>query len=420
MMGSQTMRTCEIEERGGRRSLRLPREFWFRRDEWDLEIPPGWNVSVCRMHGDDRPVLPEAEIERRISRPTGTAPLKELAAGRKEVAIVVDDMTRPTEASFISRCVLGPLLDAGISPESIRFLVSLGTHGAHDREDFRKKLGEHVVENFRIYNHNCYENCVEVGRTRRGVPLKFNAELMKCDLKIGIGAILPHLYVGYSGGGKILLPGMAHIDTIDRFHSSLLPDQKGRKGDSNPLCGDIEDAVRLTGFDLKVDVLVNTRGQIVDLYAGHPVTVYREGIAAAEEVYRSEFHKEQDVVIANAYLKANEGDIAMLLGFRSLKKKGGTCVLVMSSPTGQMTHYLMRSFGKFIGGRQWVTRSHLPQDAELIVLSEYKDRTSFDSFDGEAGILWMRSWEDVLAHLRAKHQGSVDVCVYPDGTIQYV
>ncbi len=412
--------TYEVEERGGRRSLRLPREFWFRRDEWELEIPASWNLSVCRMHGDEWPVLTEAEIEKRISCPEGKLPLKELASRRKEVAIVVDDMTRPTEASSIVPHVLRLLSESGISSDNIRFLVSLGSHGAHDREDFRKKLGEDVVENFRVYNHNCYENCVEVGQTRRRVPLKINAELMKCDLKIGIGAILPHLYVGYSGGGKILLPGMAHIDTIDRFHSSLLPDQKGKKGDSNPLCDDIEDAVRIIGFDLKVDVLVNTRGQIVDLYAGHPMDVYREGVAAAEKVYRSEFHGEQDIVLANAYLKANEGDTAMLLGFKSLKKKGGTCVLVMSSPTGQMAHYLMRSFGKFIGGRQWVTRSHLPQDAELIVLSEYKDRTSFDSFEGEAGIRWMKKWEDVLEHLKGKYQGIVNACVYPDGTIQYV
>lgn len=420
MNGLGTGLTYECERKDGKRVLRLPREFWFRRDEWELEIPQAWDLSVCRMHGDGRPVLSEREIERRISRPAGTAPLKELAKGRKEVAIVVDDMTRPTEASMIIPLVLRPLLDAGISPDNIRFLFSLGSHGAHDREDFRKKLGEDVVERFRVYNHNCYENCVEVGRTRRGVPLKINAELMRCDLKIGIGAILPHLYVGYSGGGKILLPGMAHIDTIDRFHSSLLPDQKGKVGDSNPLCSDIEDAVRLTGFDFKVDVLVNTRGQVVDLYAGHPMSAYREGILAAEKIYRSEFHCGQDVVITNAYLKANEGDIAMLLGFRSLKEKGGTCVLVMSSPAGQMTHYLMRSFGKYIGGRQWVTRSHLPEETELIVLSEYPDRTSFDSFDGEAGILWMKRWEEVLEHLNRKHTGKVKACVYPDGTVQYV
>jgi nickel-dependent lactate racemase len=261
---------------------------------------------------------------------------------------------------------------------------------------------------------------VEVGRTRRGVSLKINEELMTCDLKIGIGTILPHLYAGYSGGGKIVLPGLAHIDTIDQFHSSLEPDQKGRKGDLNPLCGDIEDAVRLTGLDFKVDVLVNTRGRVIDLYAGHPVTTYREGIKAAERIYKSDLHEEQDIVLSNAHLKVNEGDIAMLLGFRSLKRRGGTCVLLMNSPTGQMTHYLMRSSGKFIGGRQYVTRSHLPEDCELIVLSEYKDRTSFDSFDSEARILWMKRWDEVLDYLRAKHQGKVDLCVYPDGTIQYV
>jgi nickel-dependent lactate racemase len=410
----------EVIEKSGEKRLKLPREYWFRRDEWTLGFPRDWDVNICRMRGDQWPVLTQDEIGEKLAHPVGSSGIAPLARGKREVAIVVDDMTRPTEASSLARYVIDELRMAGIKEDNMRFLVSLGCHGAHDQQYLRKKLGDHIVENYRVYNHNCYENCIDVGKTRRGIPLKINSELMRCDLKIGIGAILPHLYVGYSGGGKIVLPGLAHIDTIDQFHSSLLPEEKGKVGTLNPLCGDIEDAVRLVGLDFKIDVLVNTKGQSIDLYAGHPVDVYKEGIKSARSAYGSETYRDQDIVIANAYLKANEGDIALLLGFQSLRKSGGTCVLIMNSPTGQMTHYLMRSCGKYTGGRQWVTRSHLPDQTTLVVLSEYKDMTSFDSFDSQEDIIWMKSWQEVLGYLKSKYPGETNVGIYPDGTIQYV
>ena len=409
-----------IVQRGEEQSLRLPREFWDRQDQWTLKFPKSWKIRVSRMWGDALKPKTLKEIGDRLENPLGTRSLRDLARGRKEAVIVVDDMTRPTRAEPLAGYIVNQLLEAGIKQDNIRFILSLGSHGAHGQDDFRKKLGSALVENYRVYNHNCYENCTYAGETRRGLPLMINSEFMKCDLKIDIGAVLPHLYVGYSGGGKIVLPGLAHMDTIDRFHSSLLPDQKGKVGDLNPLCGDIEDAVRLVGLDFKIDVLVNTRGEVVDLYAGAPDDVYGQAVTAAQQIYRSDFHEDQDIVVTNAHLKANEGDIAMLLGFKSLRKTGGICVLLMNAPKGQMTHYLMRSFGKYTGGRQWVTRSRLPEGTELIVLSEYKDMTSFDSFDSQESIVWMSSWKDVLKHLKARFPGKAKVAVYPDGTIQYV
>ena len=291
---------CEIEmydvvEVGDEKVLKLPREFWHRRDEWTLNFPGEWEIHICRMHGDQfRPLNPK-ELREKLRDTIGSSTIREIAREKKEVAIVVDDLTRPTEASLLAKFVIDDLLEAGIEKNNIRVLISLGSHGAHDQQYLRKKLGDYIVENYRVYNHNCYENCTHVGTTNRGIPLKINGELMKCDLKIGLGAILPHLYVGYSGGGKAVLPGLAHIDTIDQFHSSLLPNQRGKTGNLNPLCDDIEEAVRLVGLNFKVDVLVNTKGHVVDLYAGHPVDVYHEGIKAAGKIYKSEIYENQDI-----------------------------------------------------------------------------------------------------------------------------
>ena len=299
-----------------------------------LYFPGNWEINICEMNGDSIRPLSSAEIKRVIDMPIGTDNIEVLAKDKKEVAIVVDDITRPTEASLILPNVLESLNKAGINDESIRILISLGSHGAHTGEDFRKKLGDKIVERYAVYNHNCYENCIEIGKTRSGLNVKINEELMKCDLKIGIGAILPHLYTGYSGGGKLFLPGLAHIDTIDEFHSFMTPDKKGILEHDNPMIRDIEDALSIIGVDFLVNVLINTKGDIIGAFAGGPQEVYREGAREAEKVYKTRNYDDFDIVVSNAHLKANEGDIALLAGIKLLKDKGGTCILVMNSPSG--------------------------------------------------------------------------------------
>jgi len=412
-----------MTENSPQQKITLAQQFWYDRSSLELSLPAQWDVHVCSMNGDRYPVLGSEQIRQKISDPIGTGPLSELAKGKKEVAIVVDDMSRPTEAALILPHLLEMLSMAGIPKDCIRFIISLGSHGAHTAEDFRKKLGADVVANYGVYNHNCYENCVDIGATRSGMPLKINAELMQCDLKIGIGAILPHLYTGYSGGGKLFLPGMAHIDTIDQFHSFLTPSEKGKLDHRNPMVTEIEDAVKRIGVDMIVNVLVNTEGRMIDLFSGDPLAVHHEGSRAAERVYATPMAPEQrfDVVISNAHLKVNEGDIALLTGLEAIGAEHGTCVLVMNSPAGQMTHYLMRRFGKFVGGRQAVTRVKLPETRQVIVYSQYKDSTTFDPYENQDRIIWEENWQQVIHRIQHRHgSGSLRVGVIPDGTIQYL
>ena len=407
-------------QKDGQKSIILPQYFWYSREPATLPIPEAWEIHFCDMKGEDAPVLSTEQLRHKIVDPLGTLSLGELAKGKQEVAIVVDDLSRPTEASLIIPHLLEQLSDAGISKNSIRFLISLGCHGAHTTEDFRKKLGANIVEQFGVYNHNCYENCIEIGTTGSGIPMKVNAELMQCDLKIGIGAILPHLYTGYSGGGKLFLPGMAHIDTVNRFHSFLTPSEKGKIDHENSMIKEIEDAVKLIGVDYTINVLVNTRGDIIDLFAGDPIHVYRKGIAAAETAYRTPLDANFDVVISNAHLKVNEGDIALLMGLEAVRADGGTCVLMMNSPSGQMTHYLMRRFGKFTGGIQSGARVTIPENIKVIVHSQYPDTTTFDPYENQHTIVWEKEWSRVVQQIRARHgERQIRVGIIPDGTIQY-
>jgi nickel-dependent lactate racemase len=155
--------------------------------------------------------------------------LEELVRGKKQAVIVFDDMTRPTPVKDVAPHIVESLHRAGLRKDQIRFIWALGAHGAYDMLNARKKLGEMIVENNAVYNHNPYENTVRIGRTPTGVELWFNKEFLACDLKIGIGCITPHVHAGYGGGAKLIFPGVAGIESINQFHNQLYQD-KSRTG----------------------------------------------------------------------------------------------------------------------------------------------------------------------------------------------
>lgn len=119
--------------------------------------------------------------------------------------------------------------------------------------DSIEKLGEAVVERLRVYNHNCYENCVEVGETSRGTRLLINREVMEADLKIAVGCVTAHAQVGFSEGGEIILPGVAYIDSIAHYHIAVEAQGKETTGlgkfDQNISRFEIEEAARMAVLD---------------------------------------------------------------------------------------------------------------------------------------------------------------------------
>ena len=156
------------------------------------------------MTGYNRVAMKPDEIKTALRQPIGTPPIRELAKGKEEVVIIVDDTTRGTKSATIVPFVLEELAEAGITDEHIRFIIGYGMHGALDREHMVKKLGEEVVARFPVYNHNPFAGCSFVGTTSTyKTDVYLNDEVLGCDLKIAIGSVVPHSMSGFSGGGKI-------------------------------------------------------------------------------------------------------------------------------------------------------------------------------------------------------------------------
>jgi len=410
-------------------TVSVPQQAWYDNDELELQFPSSWELSVCYMRGHHRPPLSEQGFREAFANPIGTKSIRELARGKSEVAILFDDMSRPTRVAEIVPYVLEELGAAGVKDDSIRFITALGTHGALTRVDFAKKLGEAVLGRFPVYNHNPYENCTFVGNTSRGTPLAINSEFMGCDLKIGIGSILPHPLTGFNGGGKIILPGVAAIDSIAYNHGTLTAEAMVRgedigtwigKFEENELRLDTAEAARMAGLDIKIDAVINGRGETTALFVGDPTSAHIEGVKLAREVYATQPIEGQDIAVLNTYSKGSEAFLALPLSSRLLQGGAGDLVLIANAPEGQVTHYLAGSFGKKTGGRLWLPRASLPPNVKrLIVFTTYIDKAGGDWLAIPESIVWAKTWPEVLERLTKTHGDSARVAIVPDATMQY-
>jgi nickel-dependent lactate racemase len=408
----------------------LPQLPWHGTKELKLPLPDSWQVEIYHMAGWDRPAMKPAEIKAAIANPIGSTPIKELAKGKKEVAIIFDDMTRVTRVAEIVPFVLEELAEAGIPDSKIRFICALGCHGAHNRLDFGKKLGEEILARFPVYNHNPFAHCTYVGTTNTyGTKLYINEEVMQCDLKIAIGLAAPHPASGFGGGGKIILPGVASFEAIKHNHQTAVKDMMEHLDhqiigmglfDNNFMRFDIEEAATLAGLDVLINCLVNMRGETVSIFAGSLEPAYAAAVSEAKSHYRTPEPKGESIVIANTFTKANEA-IAVGLGtaFRAANPQGGDVILIANSPDGQVIHYLLGTFGRKTAGETSFQAMVPPHVNRVCIFSEYPDVTGRDYIEESDKVLFVDKWDDVLEIFKSSAGADMKVAVYPSADIQY-
>jgi len=415
-------------ERRKGNSVFVPQLAWWGDIEAELTFPDGWNVTECRMAGHDAPPLDDAGFRKAFANPIGSPKIRELARGKKNVVILFDDMSRGTRTYQIVPFVLEELAAAGVPDDNIQFICAPGTHGSLSSFEFAKKLGEDVIARFNVYNHNIYENCTYVGTTSRGTRVSLNSEFMKADLKIGIGAIVPHPNCGFGGGGKLILPGIASLETILHNHGPVRTMSKETGVDANTGMGRYEhnaqlldtlEACKLSGLHIKVDALLNIHRETVALFVGQPEAEYYAGAKAALPHYLTPTPERPDIVVANCYAKINEVSIAKVLGQSLLPESGGSLVLITNNPWGEVVHYLRRKFGNHTTGQGYRAPTLSPRVKKFIVQMPYRNRASLDWLAPEETVTWAKTWDDVLTLLKKEHPGAARVAVIPDGTNQY-
>ena len=397
--------------------VEVPAWEWYGDCAEELEFPDGWNINEQRMAGHDARSLSKKEMEEKLQHPVGTPTLSELAKGKTKCVIIFDDMTRPTKTWQMLPAVLDELEKGGVDRDGIRFVMATGAHGARMLPDFRKKLGEEIPERFLVFNHNPYENLVELGETSHGTPVHINREVMDCDLKISVAALIPHFGYGFGGGAKILLPGVAGIETIWHNHRIREGVGPGRIA-SNTRRLDSEEAAKMAGLDFVVNAILNPGRDVADLVCGDVVEAHREGVKLGRRHYATPVAPEADISIGNGYPMANEGYKAYRIAVESVRE-GGDLVFLIYTPEGSRVHYYNGRFGEGYGGRGWRPDVYVGKPwrmGRVLAVTPHLMKAD-EPYYGD-GSIWVKTWEEALRLLKEAHGSEADVALYPCAAMQ--
>ena len=280
---------------------------WYGDEELTLSFPDSWDVSVYESRDTD--ALDESGIERAFAEPIGTERIEELARGRKSAVIIVDDLSRPTPAHLVIPHIINELKKGGIKKESIAFVMGGGSHRPLTKAELAKKAGQAIVSEYETYNHNVFSKTLEnLGALEDGTPVHINEVVMRSDLKIAIGGIIPHGSAGFGGGGKIVVPGIAGYDTIFHNHGKYKGRKRGsieRQDEETDKRSNAEDVARHIGLDVIVNMVLTKKREIAGLFVGDITEAHRQGKIFAKGVYDTVIPKEDieatNIVVINVY-----------------------------------------------------------------------------------------------------------------------
>lgn len=382
-----------------------------------FNIPDEWEVHIQRMKGHEAKALTMKDVADALQRPIGTEPLSELAKGKQKCCIIFDDMTRPTRQHQMLQAVLDELSAGGIRKEQIRFMMATGAHHGRLLFDFQKKLGSNIPEEYLVFNHCCYENIVDLGKTSHGTPVHVNKEVMSCDLKVTLGAMMPHFGYGFGGGSKMIVPGVAGLDTIT--HNHRISDGTGPGlVDENIRRLDSEEAARMAGVDFVINGFLNSDCDISGLICGDLVESHRAGVKIARKHYSTKLVKDADIAVGNGYPMANEGYKAYHLLNDSVKE-GGDMVFLLYTPEGCRVHHYNGRFGSDFGGRGWTRTKYIKKPWKMNrVICVTPEIAKMDEYYYGEGSQWVKTWDKAREMLLEAHGNDAKLVLYPTAAMQ--
>ena len=396
-----------------------------------LDFPESWDLHVMEMDGHDKPVLTASQIAAQCDTPVGTKSLRELAEGKKTVAISFDDLTRTTPAFAVTPWLMSELTKAGIQDENVLFIGSFGTHRPMTQEEVARKLGPDIAKRYAWLNHDVFDNLKELGATTRGNNIKVNQTFLGADLKICISGIKVHQDAGYGGGAKAILPGLSALPTVEYNHTQILTKVRTTgpvKIFKNDMRLDMIEAARMAKVDYTLQILYNDSLRPTQIWGGDIVDAHHAGVRVAAKTYSTPTFKDADIVEANAFPQTAQA-FHGALWINYSRRPGGTGVIIVQNPLGiDPVHYLNNR----LAGRSGATQFDLtarrvngmgrggaaPQaQSNMIVYSQYLSQNLKNNY--RKGTFFCDKWPDVIAKLKELHPGDPKVAVYPYAGMQH-
>jgi len=272
----------------------------------------------------------------------------------RSVAIAINDKTRPVPHDAILPPLLNWLEKRGIQQKQIVFLIATGTHVPISSEEYHLCLPEAISQKYQVRSHDADSpDLVYLGKTHIGTPVWVNAEFFNADLRIVVGNIEPHHFMGFSGGMKTAAIGLAGRETINANHALLLhPNSRTGLFENNPMRCDVEEIGRMMGVHFALNVVMNAKKEILAAFAGNPLRVMEQSMPLVKDSNCVKAPECCDLVIASAggYPK----DINFYQSQKALThaamltRDGGTVILLAACPEGIGS----RGYEQFIAGMQ--------------------------------------------------------------------
>jgi len=270
-----------------------------------LDLPAGPQYRV--LHAKSAPAIPnvEAALAAALDSPIGCPPLEEIARGKKSAAISVCDITRPAP----NRITLPPLLErlhrAGMKEENITLCIATGLHREATQAELLTILGPELFGRYPIVNHDAKDRAAhrDLGTTKRGTPAVIHKTFLDAELHITLGFIEQHLMLGFSGGRKLIAPGLAAQETIKVIHSPrFMRESLATEGsiEENPLHMELLEIARMARHDFMLDVTLTHSREISGIFAGEPVRAHAAGVDFLRKTSMELLPERADAVITSA------------------------------------------------------------------------------------------------------------------------
>ncbi len=386
-----------------------------------------------------RPVLdnPEAAVLQSLRTPIDAPALRDLARGRKNAVVVISDITRPVPNKIILPPLLAELEAAGLPRTAITILIATGIHRPNEGEELVRLVGEEIARNYHIVNHFS-KNDAEMayaGTIMGETPVYVNRLYAEADLKILTGFIEPHMWAGYSGGRKAILPGISSVKTLQFMHGAEMvahPDVVYGKLEGNPFHEAGLLIMERVGADFLLNVTIDTAKKITGVYSGHPVKAHLQGARELEPFSTTYLDQPLDFVVTtnggspldiNLY-QTSKG----IAGVAPVVKSGGEIVVASRCPEGLGSEEFIASMKEFTTPQEWIRRAlaheffYLDQWCAQEIFKWMGDHPIHLYSEGVAleeqvryGFHPTEDIEKTVALLLAKHGQDARWAVVPDG-----
>lgn len=307
------------------------------------------------------PVLkePVEAVRSAFSHPVGSKSLKEAVQGRKGICVLICDNTRPVPHAVLLPALIEGLIDAGADPDSITVLVATGLHRPNEGEELRELIGsDRVLQTVKVINHFARrdEDHVLLGNTPRGMPVKLDRRFLSAEVRIAVGLVEPHFMAGYSGGRKLIVPGIAHQDTIRVLHSAgMLNHEKVANCmiDGNPLHEEQLYAIEMAGGSLAINTVIDEDRNLSFVNFGEIVQSHLDAVSFARPYFEIPVPRKYQTVITSAagypldrnYYQTVKG----MVGAVGILAPGGDLFIVSECSEGLGTAEYAASQGRLIG-----------------------------------------------------------------------